>query len=236
MEVLAHAIAIVVMRDVLAPVHQRRPRLLGHLAVVVGIDFLVAAVGLDDGCDEHDGIVANLLNEWGIFDDQAVREFHQHLRAAGFGRMDAARDPVDRLAGVDDLLGLLFGGLARVGECGQVGLVFVEVLDRLFVADGEDDHVAAFFGLHAELPELCARRILGEFLVVAVDVCGVVELAGLAGHVAEKLQRCGHLRRGGQVIDQFRREPRVGQILLDLLRVFLVVRLLWCIRLSDTCM
>ncbi len=38
--ILAHAVAVVVVGDVLAPVHQRGLGLLGFLAVVVGVDLL----------------------------------------------------------------------------------------------------------------------------------------------------------------------------------------------------
>ncbi|MEI9978655.1 MAG: hypothetical protein WDN23_06570 [Edaphobacter sp.] len=96
-------------------------------------------------------------------------------------------DPVDGLAGVDDLLCLLLGGLAGIGEGGEIGLVFVQVFDGLFTAEGEDDHVASFFGLDGKLPELCAGRIFRELFIVAVDVGSVVELARLARHSAEEL-------------------------------------------------
>ena len=52
-------------------------------------------------------VVADGLNERRLFDDQPVGQLDQHLRTAGLGRMDAARDPIDRLGGVDQLLGLL---------------------------------------------------------------------------------------------------------------------------------
>ena len=80
LEVLAHAIAVVVVRDVLAPVHQRRPRLPGLLAVVVGVHFLVAAVGFNHRRDEDDHVVADGLDERSLLDDQAIRELHRASR------------------------------------------------------------------------------------------------------------------------------------------------------------
>ena len=200
--------------------------LLGGLAVVVGVDLLVAAVGLDYGGDEDDGVVADVLDEGRVFDDEAVGELDEHLGAAGLGGVDAGGDPVDGLGGVDDLLGLLLGGLAGVGEGGQIGLIFVEVLHRLFGADGEDYHVAAFFGLERHLPELGARGVFGQLFVVAIDVGVVVELAGLAGHGAEELERRGDGLGGGEMIDEVGGEARVGEVFLDLGGVVGVVGLL----------
>ncbi len=197
-EVLAHAVAVVIVRDVLAPVHERGARLFGFLAVVVGVDGLVAAVGFDDGGDEDDGVVADGLDEGGVLDDEAVGELDEHLRAAGLGRVDAGGDPVDGLGSVDELLGFGLGGFAGVGEGGEVALVFVEVLDGLFAGDGEDDHVAAFLALEGQLPELGAGGVLGELGVVAVDVGDVVELAGLAGHFAEEFEGVGILAEAGR--------------------------------------
>ena len=53
-EELPHAVAVVVVRDVLAPVHQRQPRvsLRPLLVEVVGVDLLLAAVDFDDGRDD----------------------------------------------------------------------------------------------------------------------------------------------------------------------------------------
>ena len=86
--------------------------------------------------------------------------------------------------------------------------------------------------LMRDLPELCARRVLGQLFVVAVDVGGVVELAGLAGHGAEELERRGHFGRCGEVVDKLGGEARVGEVFLDLLGVLLVVCLLGRIGLS----
>ena len=52
-----------------------------------------------------------------------------------------------------------------------------------------------------------------------------VRYAGLAGDVAEELQRRRHLVRRRQVIDQLGGDARVGQVLLDERGVFGVVLL-----------
>ena len=201
---LPHAVAVVVMRHVLAPVHQRRLLLLGRLAVVVGVHLLVATVGLHHRRDEDDRVVADLLDERCVLHDQPVGQLHQHLRPARLRRMDAGRNPVDRLRRMDDLLRLLLGGLARVSQRRQVGLVLVEALHRLLAADGEHHHVAALFALERQLPELRARRVLRQLLVVLVDLRHVVQLARLPRHRPQRLQRGGHLRRRRQMVHQLR--------------------------------
>ena len=59
---LTHAVAIVVVRDVFAPVHQRQTRLALRplLVEVVRVDLLLAAVDLDDRRDQRDDVVTNL--------------------------------------------------------------------------------------------------------------------------------------------------------------------------------
>ena len=136
-EHLAHAVAVVVVRDVLAPVHQRRPLLAGLLAVVVGVDLLLAAVHLDDRRDEGDDVVANLLDERRLLHHQPIRQLLQHLRTAVLGRVHAARDLVDRLRRLQQLLRLRLGGLPRVGQLREHVLVFRQLLDRRFVGDRE---------------------------------------------------------------------------------------------------
>src|ERR1035437_8766191 len=135
LEILAHAVAIVVVLHVLAPVHERQA-LAGALVVVIGVDFALAAVHFNNGGDKGDGVIADGLNERGLFDDQAVGELDEHFGAAGFGRVYAAVGPVEGLAGLDELAGLRVGKLARVAELGEDVLVFIEVPDGGLVGDG----------------------------------------------------------------------------------------------------
>jgi hypothetical protein len=221
---LAHAVAVVVVRDVLAPVHQRRARLAGLLAVVVRVDLALAPVHLDHRRDERDHVVADRLHERRLLHDQPVGQLHQHLGAAGLGRVHPRGEPVDRLRRLDQLLRLGFARRARVGQRREVRPRLVERLDRGLVGDREQDHVAALLGL-ADRPELRARRALRERLQIARQVLGVVELARLADDVAEELQGRRDLVGRRQVVDQFGRDPRVLQVLLDQLGVFLVVLL-----------
>ena len=214
LQVLAHAVAVVVVGDVLAPVDQGRLRFAGLLAVVVGVDDLLAAIDLDDRGDEGDDVLADVLDEGSLLHRQAVGELDQHLRPAGLRRVDAAGDPVDRLGGLDDRLGLLRRRPARIAQGGELGLVLVEVLEVGLVADGDDHLVAAFLGL-ADHPELHPGRGLGQLLVVALDVLGVGQLSGRAGNAAEELQRRRHGVRRRHMVDKLGGEARVDQVLLD---------------------
>ena len=98
--------------------------------------------------------------------------------------------------------------LARVAELGEDVLVLIEVLDGGLVGDGEDDLVAAFLGL-ADLPEFGARGGFGEGFVVAVDVLGVGQFAGLAGNAAEEFEGRGDGVGRGHVVHQFGGDARV---------------------------
>jgi hypothetical protein len=46
---------------------------------VVVVDVFLAAVDFDHRRDERDDVVADVLNERRLFDDEAVRELHEHL-------------------------------------------------------------------------------------------------------------------------------------------------------------
>ena len=225
---LPHAVAIVVVLHVLAPVHQGKLAFTHAALFVVEIvvDHLLAPVCFDNRRDDRDDVVADLLDEGRLLDHEAVRELHQHFGAAALGRVHATREPVERLGRFDECLGLRLGGLARVGERGEVALVLVEILDGFFVCHYQHGHVASFFGL-ADGPVLgAARGRLGDLLQVLVHVVGLVENAPRADDVAEVLEWRGDLVGGRQVIDQFRGDARVAQELFDELAVFLVLFLL----------
>ena len=203
-EELPHAVAVVVVGDVLAPVHQRQPRisLRALLVEVVGVDLLLAAVDFDDRRDERDDVVADLLDERRFAHRQAVWQLDQHFRTAVLGRVHAARDPVDRLGRSNQLLRLLFGRLSRIGQRRDHALVLVDLFDRRFIGDRQGDHVAAFFGL-ADVPHRDAIRRLVDGFVVAVDVFRVGQLARSSDNPSEKLERRRHRvgrRAGGRPV------------------------------------
>ena len=181
----AEVVAVVVVGDVLAPVDEPAGDVgLGVLALGHGdVDLLVAAVDLEDGRDQDDGVLADGLDEGRLVDGDAVGELHEHLDRAGLAGVHAARGPVDRLGLLEERLGLGLGELAGIGQLGVDLLVVVEVPDRLLVGDGDDDPVAAFLGL-ADVEDLDPGRGRGQGPHVLVDV----------GRVAQDVlarRRCG---------------------------------------------
>ena len=129
----AEVVAVVVVRDVLAPVEEPVGDVgLGVLALGHGhVDLLVAAVGLEDGGDERDGVLADGLDEGRLVDGDAVGELHEHLDGARLAGVEAAGGPVDRLGLGEEGLGFGVRELAGIGQAGVDRLVFVEVADGL---------------------------------------------------------------------------------------------------------
>ncbi len=187
LKILAHAVAIIVVLHILAPVHQRRPLLASLLTVVIGVHLFFASVHFEHRGDEGDHVVADLLDERRLLNDQPISQLNQHFRAAGLGRMDAAVGPVEGLADPDQVARLFIGDLARIPQPGQNVLVLIQVLNRGLVGDRQNHLVAPFLGL-PDLPEPGARRGLSQRFVVAVDVLGVGQLARFAGNAAQELQ------------------------------------------------
>ena len=157
-EELAHAVPIVVVLHVFAPIHYREPRVAGRalLVVVVGIHHLLATVHLKHGRDERNHVAANVLDEGRLLHGQAVRQLHEHLGSTGLRRMHAAGDPVDRLGRLEQRLRLRLRRLARVRELLQLPLVVLEVPDGCLVRHGQHNHVAPFLAL-ANAPDLDTR-------------------------------------------------------------------------------
>lgn len=152
-EELAHAVAVVVVLDVLDPVHQRQARvaLRACLVEVVGVDLLLASVDFNHRRDQRDHVIADVLDERRLFDDQPVGELDQHLGTAGLRRVHAAHEVIDRLRGLDERLCLRVGGLARIGQCRELIAILLERLDRRFIGNGQRNNVASFFR-RADLP------------------------------------------------------------------------------------
>ena len=198
-------VAVVVVEDVVAPVRRRHLRqvLVVRLALEVAVepvDHLVAAVGLGDRVDEHDHVLADLLDHGLVRDRQPVGELHDHLGAAGLRRVEAGVEVVDRPRRRDDLLGLLGRGPARVGERGGRLLQAVEVGDPLLVGDRDEQDLAPLLRLPDDLdPD--AGRGLRELAEVAVDLRRSRELSRGPGDVAEVLRRRRHGGRGRHVGD-----------------------------------
>ena len=77
------AVAVVVVGRVFAPIDQSRAVVLVGLPVAVDVDHPVAPIHLGHWRYECYDAVANLPDERGVLDSQAVGQFHQHFRGAG---------------------------------------------------------------------------------------------------------------------------------------------------------
>ena len=145
-----HRVAVVVVRDVFAPVDQPRPILAGIGQMPsVDVDLAVTPVDFDDRRDEGDQIVANLFDVRALVNGQPVRQFHQRRRRTGFGRMDRAGDVINRDRSGDDLLRFVVVQVdrARVGQLRQLSAVLFDLGDVGLGADRDGDHLAPLFGL-----------------------------------------------------------------------------------------
>ena len=211
-------VAVVVVKDVLAPVgHARAGRAalgLVDAVLVVPVDVAIAAVWIGDRRDRHDDVVADLLDQRRVLDRDAKRQLHQHLRRPDLAAVEAARQVIDRLGPGDDVLRLCVADRPRVGELRQVAAIRLQVLDRLIRADEDDDEVAPFVA-RADGDHLDARRGGGEGAVVREDVCVVGQFLRFADVVAEDVFRRRHPGPFGQVIHQRAAELRFGGPLPD---------------------
>ena len=212
-------VAVVVVEDVEAPVRRRSlgqvlPVGLALEVAVEPVDGLVPAVGLRDRVDENDQVLADVADHRLLGDGEPVGELHHHLRAAGLGRVEPRVEVVDRPRRRDDLLGRLRARDPGVGEGRRRGLEPVEVPDPLLVGDRHEQDLAALFRLPDHLDTHAGRR-LRERPEVAVDLGRAGELPFGSGHVAEKLRRRRHGRRGGDVRHPGAQEARLGRELRD---------------------
>ena len=179
-----HVVAIVVVRHIVPPVHQRWSRKFRVLqAVARKVDLAVAAIDFQHRRREKDQVVAYLPNQRCVFHRQPVHELHQHLGAPRFGRMHRAGGVVHRLAFRDEPFRLLAGGSSRIGETARDLFVMLEIGDVLLARHRHQDHLAALFAF-SDGEDLHARRCRFEGAHVSVDVFGVGQMVLRAGDVA----------------------------------------------------
>ncbi len=211
-------VAVVVVHDVLAPVGDA-----GHFVVVgdvdvvgeVPVDGAVAAIGIGDGHDGDDDVLANFLDQGRVFGGEAIGQLHQHFRRAELGAVEASGERIDRLGIGDEVGGLGVGEAARIGKAGEVLPLLIEVSDGVLRADEDDDRVAAFFGL-ADADDFDARGMRGESVVIAEDIGVIGEFFGRADVVAEDIFGRRHCGAEGEMVDERAHELRLGGPLFDL--------------------
>ena len=80
-----HRVAVVVVRDVVSPIKERRRRLsgMGHVPAEQ-VDLAIATIYLHDGSDERDQVVANVLDVGALVDGQPIGQLHQRGWCARF--------------------------------------------------------------------------------------------------------------------------------------------------------
>ena len=91
-----HRVTVVVVANVVPPVHEIRIRLPRMLHVPVEhVDHAVASVDFDDRRDERDEMIADVPYIRTLIDGQPIGELHERRRRARFRRVDRARDVID---------------------------------------------------------------------------------------------------------------------------------------------
>ncbi len=213
----SHGIAVVVVRDVVAPVGEARPAggRVGEMPAV-DVHHAVAAIDLDHRRDQGDQVVADLPHVGALVDRQAVGELHERGRRAGLRRVNGAGDVVDRDArrGEPGGAGVVEADRARVGELGEARPVFLRLREVLLRGNRHGDPLAPLLA-GADGEDAHPRRGLRQQAEVAMDVGAVGEDSGRPGDVAEDGLRRRHALRRRQIVGERRVEVGGGGVLAD---------------------
>src|SRR5215831_11478138 len=181
----SQSIPVVVMRDIFAPVEERRGRLARiGLAIIVLINSTIAPVDFQSGGDHYYGVFPDGLDERAIVDYEAIGQFHQHFGRAGFGGMDRSRSPVENLTFANQLLGLRVRYSAGIGQLGGYFFVTIETSQIGLVAYNYEQLLPALF---AELRRSKDSNPGSRFLklpVITIHVLCVGELVRCSNNVS----------------------------------------------------
>ncbi len=145
-----HAIAIVVVGDIVAPVEQARPVLARmRFMPFVDVHHAVTPIHFHHRGDQRDHVRANVLHVGGVVYSQAVSQFHQCGGRAGFRRMDGAGDVVNRkrLADQGLRLGVIQLQAPGIGKLRQTCAVLFGLSKQRRIGDRDGDHLAPFLGM-----------------------------------------------------------------------------------------
>ena len=192
-----HPVAIVVVRNVLAPVRQTEvggERQIQLAVLLIEIDVVIATIDFPDGDDHGDHVLADLLYLIAFIDGESVEHLDHRFGAAGFRRMQRAAEQIDRLAPLHQVSAIGGGQSARIGELLQDCLVVVEMRDGVFIGDDAGNDLAAFLGFadgddfHPLRRRLDRTKVLRRLGAVCQSTDG-------AGHIAKHFQRRRHRRR-----------------------------------------
>jgi len=211
---LLMGVAIYIDEGVFGPV---RRRLAGGgspigLTLEVAIEPLhhfVAAIGIRNGIDEDDELFADASDVWLVRDREAIGEFEDGFRRAGFIGVQASIEVVDRAGGGDERFSSGGRKGTRVSEgCGG-GFEAVEVADAGFVGDGEHQDIAVLFAT-ADGKNANTRRRGGQGTAVGVRFRSVDEFAWGTGDAAKKGKWRGNTVRSWKIRNPRRKETRIA--------------------------
>ena len=197
-----HAIAIVVMRDVLAPVRQADASVCREIEatiLLIEIHIVIAAIHFPDRDDHRDDILADLADVLAFVNGETIQHFDHRFRAARLGGVQRAAQQIHGFAHLDQLSAIGSGKSARISEPAQNGLVFVELCNGRFVGDDCHHHLAALFRLpKAHDLHAIAGGIDGAIVLRRLGAVG--QAPDGSGYVAERLQGRWHLGRRWHVV------------------------------------
>ncbi len=145
-------VAIDVHKNVFAPVGRGLPR--QRIAIrfalqvaVEPVDLLVAAVGIRNRIDEDDQIFANMANHGLIGNRKAIGQFKHGFGRASFIGVEGGVEVVDRTRIGDEFFRGRRLDFARIRKGSGRRLQLFEILNSVFIADGDKNNFAAFFRL-----------------------------------------------------------------------------------------
>ena len=200
----AHGVAVVVVRDIFAPIDKPGKKLFPVREVpFVEVDHAVAAVHFDDRSNQRDGAVANFPDVRTFIDGQAVGQLHERRGSSRFRRMDCPGYVINGDGLGHELVGFRVIELdgAGIGELGEAGAVFLEMFQIFFRRNGDGDHLAALFRL-ANREDFYPRSGFFEQTHVFVHIFRVRKDSRRARDVAKHDLRSRHRFRGRQIIHQ----------------------------------
>ena len=182
------SVAIDIDEGVLRPVGRRLPGQSGAVGLafeiaVEPLHHLVASVGIGDGVNENDEVLADALDH-GLFGNcQAVGHFQHGFGGTGLVGMQGGVEVIDWPGILDQAFGGSRIGAARIGEGSSRAFQAIKFADASLVRDCEQQNLASFFAV-ADGENAHPRRSGGKSAAIGIGFGGVHEFARRAGDPA----------------------------------------------------
>ena len=193
-----HAVTVVVVSDILAPVRHADVgvrRQVQPPVLLVEVHVVVTPVHFPHRDDHRDHVLADAANVLAVVNGEAIQQFDHRLRTPRLGGMQRTAEQVHRLAHTQQFRTFRRRQATRVGQLAQDRLVVIELRNSRFIGDDRHHHLAPFLGLpQAHDLHAIAGRI--HRTVVLRRFCAVRKTPDRARHVAQCLQR--RRDRGGR--------------------------------------